>query len=284
LVEARIVGDPSSARGREKRIENAVEDLNRAAPPGFTVMLSILREGSATPRGSELRERIVPWLEGLDQVWWRAAVEAGTNPPVPERNFKVGEWTFKARAWPEPTTPRESGPRRLVSVGPVRTGVGGSTKEFTAALRSKMGRYELAGRPYLVALGNTHMFQSYDDPLDVLYGNLALHFTEDDGPESHPRLFRKPNGLFRPDRNRQVSAVLHIPRLAPWSVGATRPELWLNPFATNPLPTSLPWATEIALTGTTITRRDPERPLLELFQLPEAWPGPEQSFERRGSA
>lgn len=62
----------------------------------------------------------------------------------------------------------------MIGVEPARTAWGGSTREFAAALRAKTGRYELAGRPYVIALGNTHMFQSADDPLDVLYGQVAI--------------------------------------------------------------------------------------------------------------
>lgn len=62
----------------------------------------------------------------------------------------------------------------MIGVEPARTAWGGSTREFAAALRAKTGRYEFAGRPYVIALGNTHMFQSADDPLDVLYGQVAI--------------------------------------------------------------------------------------------------------------
>jgi hypothetical protein len=285
LVEARIVGDPPSRRAREKRLKRAFDDVNQAAPPGFTVMVSIRREGAATPRGAELRRRILPWLESLDHDRLRAAVEAGTNPDFPERDFDVGNWTFRIRAWPLSASALEADrPHRMIGVEPARTAWGGSTREFAAALRAKTGRYELAGRPYVIALGNTHMFQSADDPLDVLYGQEAIEIIGESEQGLETRAIRKPDGLFRPDRNRRVSAVLHIPQLWPWTVAAAEPELWVNPFALNPVPMHLRWAAEMTLAGPVVRRRTAEQPLRELFGLSETWPGPEGAFDRRGSA
>jgi hypothetical protein len=127
------------------------------------------------------------------------------------------------------------------------------------------------------------MFQSADDPLDVLYGQETIEIRrESEGPGALAA--RKLDGLFRPGRNRRVSAVLHIPQLWPWTIAAAEPELWVNPFALNPVPIHLRWVAKITLAGTVIRRRTAERPLRELFGLPETWPGPEGAFVRRGSA
>jgi hypothetical protein len=284
LVEARIVGDPPSRRAREKRLKRAFDDVNRIAPQGLTVMVKIVREGAGTPRGAELRRRILPWLRGLDQDRLRAAVEAGGSLDLPERDFNIRDWTFRIRAWPlSGSAVNKDRTQPLIAVEPARTAWGGSTREFKAALRSKTARYELAGRPYVIALGNVHMFQSADDPVDVLYGSEAVEIREfENGMET--RAIRKPDGFFRPDRNRRVSGVLHVPQLWPWTVAAAEPELWVNPFALSPMPMHLPWASEIVRHGTTIRRRPQEQRLHELFRLPESWPGPERPFQRRESA
>ena len=44
---------------------------------------------------------------------------------------------------------------------------------FSRALKVKKGRYELAERPYIIALGNTHAFQDSEDALNELYGQGA---------------------------------------------------------------------------------------------------------------
>jgi hypothetical protein len=89
---------------------------------------------------------------------------------------------------------------------------------------------------------------------------------------------------MRPNRNRRVSAVLHIPQLAPWTVVTVEPELWINPYTTSPLTAHLPWATEITAADGEIRRTGPTEGLRDLFGLTETWPGPERSFDRRGRA
>jgi hypothetical protein len=279
LVEARIVGDPPSRRARDKRLKRAFDDLNRAAPQGFSLWIRIVQEGKATPGGAELRRLILPWLASFDRRTLRAALEAGTRQVLPTQEFRVRDWVFLVEAWPWSDQALANDRRRLVGVEPARTGFGASTREFANALKSKKGRYEVGERPYVIALGNTHAFQSHDDALDVLYGSEVVQFTVEDEEPRAARIIRAPDGLFRPHRNRRVSAGLHVPHLAPWTIGRYEPELWINPFGRHPLSIGIPWAVEMRLIDGDITRRPASQSLRDLFGLSEDWPGPEKPFE-----
>jgi hypothetical protein len=285
-AEARLVGDPAAFRGREKRLKRAFDEVNKAAAPGLTVWVEIVTEGKATPRGAELRRQILPWLERFDPTALRASVEnSAGRPSLPEQVFTVGDWRFRIRAWPlRPEAGAINDDGRLIGVEPARTAWGGSTQMMAKALKSKKGRYELKERPFLIAVGNTHSFQGTEDALNVLYGSEAVDILGERDGELITRVARQPDGLFRPHRNRRVSAVLHVPRLMPWSVGQIKPELWLNPFAQAPLSVSLPWGAELVLRDDTVARRRPRVSLLELFDLPAAWPGPERPFRRSGQS
>lgn len=279
-VEARLVGNPAAVRAREKRLKNAFDDLNRAEAPRFSIMVAIEQEGHATPAGAELRRRILPWLESLDYEHERSKLEAGESD-LPHRTFGVTDWIFNIRAIPIPRTPPNTRPHRLVAVEPVRTAAGGSTREFANAVRTKGSRYSLPDRPYCIALGNTHTFQSGDDAADVLVGQEVIEFPRD-RPEA-ARLTRRADGYFRPDRNRRVSAVLHVQLLTPWGVFQAQPDLWINPYARQRFPVSLPWANTLTLSGREIFRVSAQQTLRVLFGLSSEWPGPEKPFALVGS-
>ncbi len=238
-------------------------------------MVAIEREGRATPAGAELRRQILPWLGTLDYERERSALEAG-DQELPQRNFRVGDWVFRIRAWPIPREGSRRRPYRLVAVEPVRTGTGGSTRGFQKAVRAKGSRYSLGDKPYCIALGNTHVFQSADDAADVLVGQEVVQFEREQ--PNNAWMARRSDGYFRRDRNRHVSAVLHVQKLSPLAVFEAQPELWVNPYAYQPLPVSLPWANKVTLSGTEITRSEATQTLRGLFGLPTEWPGPDKPF------
>lgn len=279
FAEARLVGDRPSWRAREKRLKTAFEHVNRAAPQDFTLWVQITREGAATPGGAELRREIVPWLAGLDRAALRASLEADGARHLPRREITVRDWVFDIQVWPWSDEGLTDDTRRLVGIEPARTAFGASKREFAKALKSKKARYAIQDRPYVIVIGNTHSFQSADDPMDTLYGDelVQIHVDEDDEPLV-AGLARAPNGLFRPNRNRRVSAVLHLPNMYPWSVAKLQPELWVNPFAHRELGVRIPWADEISVVDGQLTRTPAAVPVHELFGLSSDWPGPERPF------
>jgi hypothetical protein len=57
-----------------------------------------------------------------------------------------------------------------------------------------------------------------------------------------------------------------------WRVASKLPELWINPWAVNPMPSSSPFATVTIDGGGTLARTDPSTTAANLFGLSPNWP------------
>jgi hypothetical protein len=75
FLEARAIGDPPAARAKQRRLQQAWDSVNAAAPAGFMVHMRRVTPGKQNPSGVRLRNEIVPWLQSLDRAALRAAVE-----------------------------------------------------------------------------------------------------------------------------------------------------------------------------------------------------------------
>jgi hypothetical protein len=280
FLEARAIGDPPAARAKQRRLQQAWDSVNAAAPAGFMVHMRRVTPGRQNPSGVRLRNEIVPWLQSLDRAALRAAVEAGEHV-LPERRFEIDDWVFEVAAWPLAEGVEQ---RHLIGIGPVRTAWGGSRATLLAALKKKRSRYELGGKPFVLGIANVHPFAGGDDVASALFGEEALRILgEDADGELVTEPIRRRNGFFG-DVNTRVSAVLHALRLAPWAVADVVPELWLNPWAQAPFSLRFPWARTISVDddGRFVVDEPTVNPR-ELFGLSAGWPGPEQPFERRSS-
>jgi ferredoxin len=75
----------------------------------------------------------------------------------------------------------------------------------------------------------------------------------------------------RNPRGTRISAVLFGNILRAWRVTSDLPELWMNPWATNPLTQLSPFAT-VAVDGGNFVRSSATKTAEEVFGLPPDWP------------
>ena len=70
----------------------------------------------------------------------------------------------------------------------------------------------------------------------------------------------------------RVSGVLFGQNLNPWSVATTLPRMWVNPWASRPIPQADPFATFTANDDGEIVASAGTRTAHKVFSLPEGWP------------
>ena len=153
---------------------------------------------------------------------------------------------------------------------------------FRSALRTKSRKYGEPGEPYVIAVLNPHSFSDEDDAVDALFGTQQFQIGDKASSELVTRPFRAKDGIWRENQNTRVSAVLYARRLTPWSIAASTPELWINPWARHPLPDCFRWCDRIEPDDQgELIRTRALSSAAEFRKLPPDWPGPEEPFGQR---
>jgi hypothetical protein len=128
---------------------------------------------------------------------------------------------------------------RIVGMGPTIGGVVNSGQRLKDRVESKAGgRYDIAGAPFVVAVGVHDFLCAHDETTAALYGleavDLATH-----------NLMRRNDGVFGLDRNQpqgrhsRLSGVALVTGMRPWNLAATDITVYQNPHAADPLPDRL---------------------------------------------
>jgi hypothetical protein len=111
------------------------------------------------------------------------------------------------------------------------------------------------------------------DLRNTLFGSVDLIVPRN--PAEPVRYEHKLNGYWRPGsdpRGTRMSAVLFGDTMRAWLAADRLPELWLNPWATNPLHRPEPFATVTLDQGGNLVRTPPSTTAAELFDLAPEWP------------
>jgi hypothetical protein len=283
-MEAVLATNDDRSRGRESRLSRTYDLINTIQNTDFSIGLHLDREGSGSPPGALLRDKIASWISRLDRSELRPILEAGQWQEMPTETFAVRDWLWSVRALPVSDDAARRPPSHHSFIG-IYPGSGGWSDpgRLRARLRNKRpGNYALHPQPYTVALLDTALFSGLDCMVDALFGDEAIQFARDD-PASVAVAIRKTNGHWSSTRNTRLSAVLYGRELTPWSVASVVPTLWINPWAKQPLMTHLPWARYAEVDGDGgIAMSEPATAAHLYFGLPRGWPGPERPFHTRG--
>jgi hypothetical protein len=282
-IEARLVGESDQARARKQRLSRALDLIDSIENTDFFVDLDVDKEGTGTPPGAQLRDKIRAWLKTLDRPELRRLLEAGQWRELPERLVSARDWTLRVRAIPvsDAAAASPSERHRLIGIYPGRSGWGNPDRLRDALRAKRPGKYGHAETAYVIGLLDTHPFAGSDVVVHVLFGDEELVIPRDPADASEPVVTRKANGFWNPRRNTRVSGVLYGRDVMPWSLASIPPTLWVNPWATTRVPVRLPWAryAEVGDDGK-IAFHEPVIPPHMYFNLPHDWPGPEKPFAR----
>jgi hypothetical protein len=195
------------------------------------------------------------WLQGLAKEWrtLRDAVEQGMNPHLPTRRMSIRGWLLEFRTHPKSEEARRS--RAFPMIG-VYTGQAAFEASSAAIVRSriaeKASHYGDLDATLVIALHDVTPVAGRSVVSEALFGLGRPFWAAGSGSGS------------------RVSAVLAAGDFGMSSVARKTPELWLNPYAADTLPTGV-------LSWPVVGRVDADSDLLPidsavLFDLPSDWP------------
>ena len=236
-VEAKYIGQERD-HARQDALWQELEHILENVASGnmwFTVRLSGSSERQ--PRFSRIARAFERWLEAerastaldlgnggdsYDQPWFEMD-EAGLHIEIRPMALKnpnsrsersIGVWTAE--------------PRWMRTDDKLRKG-----------LKTKASRYGMMTVPFVLAV-SLHEIPDETDLSNALFGDEV--FTLSWGPDlkiGAPVPSRKPNGFWlgpNGPQNRRVSAIVVFVEILPWSVAASTPVIYHNPWAEHPLP------------------------------------------------
>lgn len=211
IAECTLSGLPNHNPGTE-RLENEIKEIIESIPsPQYYVNVEFERAGTA----SIAKNKIITFVKKV--------IGAGQQPitsliDLNKWIMEEGEWKIIFSLIPKPKgRPRtlgingSGGAEIIDSISPLRNSLN----------RKRASKYGTLHLPYLICLNS---FDMYLDEIDI----MQTLFYEDG--------YWKCNG--RP-QNKTVSGILLFKDLGRWSLDSARPVLWHNPWAENPIKTTL---------------------------------------------
>lgn len=162
---------------------------------------------------------------------------------------------------------------------------GDDIKRVLETLKGKASRYGKPDLPYVIAVGLMLNFAEFDDLEQGLYGPEGFT-TVRRRADGQPEMIRArlPDGLWQRGlarRGTRVSAVLSLRSPYMYSLTASEPSVWINPWAAKALGYEYPFSTVIAdCSENRLVRHPATLAAYEVLGLSQDWPGI-QAFARR---
>jgi len=276
-LEATLAADSDSFSTSQRLLWQLQDALNQLDEPLFQVSLEVERESTSSLPTTQIRAAIHRWLQTLDPN----EVARKKYKDHPSYYWERDGWKITFFAIPRPVEKRgEHGNTVLFQfsnpqwVSPQNT--------VSNALESKADRYGELQLPYIIAVDMVAAYAFGCDIGRALFGQEVFLIdtrSEEMTVTRSPLLPDRPseeNGLWfarRGPRNQQVSAILLVNGLMPWSLVSDTPLLWHNPYATKPLDPDLWQGPQmIADMATLQMRRREGKEAWEILHLDPDWP------------
>jgi hypothetical protein len=249
--------------------------VNDAKNPDFMVDLEIPTQGKQRPAARKIIDPLEEWLATLDAD--RALADQAARRPMPHMQLPAGDWVLDYTAAPVSPDRRGIG-RRLIAIYPTPPASWGKDSARLRKTLSKKGsKYnELdkpLDKPLVAAIASWSSIDEFD-LRNTLFGSVQIAYPV--SPQDAPRPVRKLDGYWRPGtdpRGTRISAVLFGDTMRAWTVASRPlPQLWINRWATTPIPDVPPFATHgVDAEGNFVTGAA-TRTAADVFGLPPEWP------------
>jgi hypothetical protein len=271
-LEAIAPGASQGAKAAAARRNVLFDTVDRLGNPNFLLWLDELDEGPRPPASSRLRSALRQWLALLDPDDYDDLEHA------PTLEWSHDGWRALFRAIPIRPDARGHRPgARSIGVY-AQGGVSwiDDAPGIRAALTNKHHAYGELDAPFVVAVGTYIHDTDRWHTTNAMYGQQAIQWWKEPDGETRTRTIRQPDGYFGAPpqwRNRQVSAVLLLNQLQPYTLLRAESTLWLHPNPLHSIETPIGLAAPaVRLTGGQLESTDPPQLAHELFQLPADWP------------
>jgi hypothetical protein len=277
-VEARTTFEQAADPSDDKRLNQALDALNRLESPNFFIWVEVGAQGTSDLKVSPLRRMLESWLANLDPDDIIDRLQATSDiDSVAAVGWEIDGWHLIIHPVPKAVGRRGLDGTPAVGVqGPAEAAMIDNVGPLRSALSDKGGAYGALDHPFVIAIRSSSMFSDDFDVIGALFGSSLVTLTQDPNGELDPREVRAPDGYWYAGTHwahRNVSAVLLTRGLMPWTVTSDSPELWRHPDPERPLG-DVPPSWKQAIPGAdTIDRHAAPAHAWELFGLPKDWPG-----------
>ena len=258
--------------GREAYV---LDTINELQSPDFRLMITFQTVGETHPKKRAIIRPLRIWLNSLDRDDLLAAMQRGERRPrtilTPPGWEIVLEPMLKGTPGLHPND-------RLIGIGPMSVGFVNDVPQARKAIAGKARRYARLEAPFVVAVMPTSPTFGVEDAMNVLYGSEAIQFNPEH-LEDRGRLVRHRDGIWSKGEDR-VSAVMFAPGVFPWTVAKAWPQLWLNPYAAQPIGSELGPLPRVDVTEEGhLESLSPDESPAQLFGLNFEWPGSGDPFD-----
>lgn len=216
-------------------LNNAIYDaINTLSNPNFFVGLDIDKRGTQYPRIKDITRPLEKWLDSLDPDV--AEYDENEDPLPPEHIISTKDWRLRFSAYPLPLKHRDKG-GRLLAAYPVSAGWLDDREAAYQKMKAKRSKYGDLDKPYVIALLPWAPFFNTEDAVDALFGEIRYSYIENGPVGQEAKRYRLNNGIGQKggEQGRGVSAILLGLGFDLWNPIEALPQLWLNPWAKNPI-------------------------------------------------
>ena len=192
------------------------------------------------PSGKKLLAATLKWLDSLDPDGVRSEAESRGLDSTPALDWAHEGWQVRLRAYPLKPEARGKS-RSLIGMLDAGAGLIDQCSPIRDAIKFKGSKYGDLDKPLLVAVNFGSFHLDRDDEMDALYGRTQYVLDARD-PEKEVRVSRAPNGAWfgrRGPQAKRVSGAWIFNDLTAYTLSSRRHTIYLNPWATHPLPEAL---------------------------------------------
>jgi hypothetical protein len=261
-------GEPAA----DARIGTALDALATANHSNF--MVSVESDGIPTtqPSGNRLKTAVLKWLDTLNPDEVQSTIGRDGLDAAPTLEWAHEDWQLTLR--PIPLRPDRRG-KSMTLIG-VLDDSGAFIDAWTPirnAIKYKGSKYGELGKPFLVAVNFDSFHLDRIDEMQALFGEEQFVFNTVRS-EAEPRFQRAPNGAWYGKKGPQytrASGAWIFNDLSPYTVANRRQTIYLNPWASHPLPDALTQLPHAVARDQKMQWSDGVS-LSQIFGLRDGWP------------
>jgi len=248
-LEANVVSKPRwfSADPLENELLDAINAVAETQPTWIGVAVSTKGILECSYKRAPIQREVREWLESIDPEVLSATAPS-RNPSL---RIQRDGWEVELVAFgplPLPT-------RRLIQMGPTKSGFLDEGSQLAKSLKSKAKRYGKLDRPLILAINTNDVFTSGQDEHEALLGTRHVIWCDDS-----------------PTRHQRVHGVLFFRGLLPNNMHSVDSRLYVNPNIQADIPEEL-------LTLSNMWQRNGKWQVKQglslgaVLELPDGWPG-----------
>ena len=238
-LEATVAADSDRASISQKLLWQLQDALSTLNEPNFLLEINVESESTHDLPIKKMRLDLQGWLQKLDPNEIIRKNTALVHDNSPHCSYEQNGWKILFYAIPRSIDSRDQAHETVVYQlsGARKVEAENSLRDALETKAKKYGNFEF---PYVIAVDVLARDSFGTDIGEILFGKEVILYDRHSKELSltrSPLLTDRPseeNGFWRARnraRNQQVSAILLVEELMPWSVARKTPILWHNPWA-----------------------------------------------------